>query len=89
MAAAGTMKARPATTRPSAPARLRPTSIASSVEFGPGMRLVMPTRSTMLLVRQPVAALNDLAPRERDMGGRTAEADDAERAEHGEQLAQP
>ena len=53
MVAAGRMNASPATTRPARPARRRPTSIASSVEFGPGMRLVTPTRSTSCCVGHP------------------------------------
>jgi hypothetical protein len=39
------MKHVPATSRPRHPARSRPMWMASSVEFGPGMRLVAPLRS--------------------------------------------
>ena len=43
IAAAGRMNAAPATIRPGQPARACPMWIASSVELGPGMRLVAPT----------------------------------------------
>src|SRR5208337_4090093 len=39
------MKQRPATSRPAQRARCQPMKIASSVELGPGMRLVTPRRS--------------------------------------------
>ena len=41
--AAGRMNAAPATISPAMPARRRPRSMTSSVEFGPGIRLVSPT----------------------------------------------
>jgi hypothetical protein len=45
MTIAGAMNAVPATIKPFQPARSRPMWTASSVEFGPGMTLVAPTRS--------------------------------------------
>ena len=42
---AGMMKQAPATSNPRQPARAYPMWIAISVELGPGMRLVAPTRS--------------------------------------------
>jgi hypothetical protein len=42
---AGRMKLTPATTSPAQRRRLHPTWIAISVEFGPGMRFVAPSRS--------------------------------------------
>src|SRR2546428_3065023 len=45
MSVAGRMKHAPATRRPGNPARVCPMWIAISVEFGPGIRLVAPTRS--------------------------------------------
>ena len=42
---AGRMNAAPAVRRPGSPARARPMWIASSVEFGPGIRFVAPTKS--------------------------------------------
>src|SRR5437868_8019401 len=45
ISAAGRMKQLPATISPGHPARWYPTWIAISVEFGPGIRLVAPSRS--------------------------------------------
>src|SRR5579872_3230076 len=45
MTADGRMKLEPATSNPGKPPRTRPTWIAISVEFGPGMRLVAPRKS--------------------------------------------
>jgi hypothetical protein len=45
MTIAGAMKALPATINPFHFARSRPMWMASSVEFGPGMMFVAPTRS--------------------------------------------
>ena len=45
MMTAGNMKHAPATIKPFQPALSRPMCIVISVEFGPGMRLVAPTRS--------------------------------------------
>lgn len=45
MSMAGTMKHTPAASNPRHPARLNPTWIAISVELGPGIRLVAPSKS--------------------------------------------
>ena len=82
------MKAKPAVTRPMRPAR-EPSHLHRHLgRVRAGQQVGEADQVDHLLIGQPAPALNDLPLHEGDVGGRTTESDDAERAEDEHELAQ-
>ena len=87
MAAAGTMNARPAVRRPTATGA-KPSDLHRHLSrVRAGQEIGEADEVDHLLIGQPAPSLNDLSLHEGDVGGRTAESDDAERAEDEHELA--